>query len=78
MKINRDNLTTDQNKHLPDEIFVTIEGENDDAYRNTYDNREDAVDNGDHDGTLVATYRLVSVETLALRRSTRLVKVKQE
>lgn len=76
MTINRVNLTDAQNGHLLDEIYITLEGEGDDCYRNTYDDKESAVDNGNHEGTLVATYKLVKVEKLALRRSTRLVTTK--
>ena len=62
-------------KQFQDVIFVTAEVEGEDSYRNTYDIAADAVDCGDHDGTYVATYKLVKVEKLALKRSTKLVKV---
>jgi hypothetical protein len=64
-------------KQLAATIFVTVEldGETD-AYRSTYDTAEDAVDAGDHESTLVATYKLVKIEELALKRSTAVVKVK--
>jgi len=58
------------------EIYVTITKDGDEAYRSTYDTKEDAVDNGDHNGELVLTYKLVKVEELALKRSTMTVPVK--
>lgn len=75
-KIDRDSMTTDQNEGLPDEIFATVDGTGDDAYRNTYSAQIDAVESNDKSGTLVATYRLVKVETLALKQSVKLVTVK--
>ena len=58
------------------EIFVTIEGggpNDDDAYRCTFDTKEDAVDNNPGDVEWVATYKLVKVERLKLNRKVELV-----
>lgn len=75
-KIDRDDMPAHVSKALLDTIFVTVEGEDDDAYRNTYDSQVDAVENNNKAGTLVATYQLVSVERIALKQTTKVVKVK--
>lgn len=58
------------------EIYVTVEGVGDDAFRNMHDTKEDAVSSGDTAGELVLTYRLVKIEELALKRTVVVVKAK--
>lgn len=75
MKINRSKLTAHENNQLLDTIYVGVERDGDDAYRATWDCPEDVVEAGDKDGEIVATYKLVKIEKLALKRSTKIVKV---
>lgn len=77
-KVSRKKLTEVENRILADEIFVRVELDGDDgesSYSCNYESKEDAVDSGDHDGTVVATYKLMNVERLALKRSVELVSV---
>ena len=61
---------SDIQAQLVPEIYVTVEDAGDNTwFRNTHDSKEDAVENGDVDGELVATYKLVRIEELRLVRS---------
>ncbi len=59
------------------ELFVTRDGAGDDGrFERMYRTKPDAVENNCHDCTLVATYKLVKVERLALKLSTKVVTLK--
>lgn len=76
-KIDRDDMPKHVSKALLDTIFVAVvDGEDGDAYRLTYDSQVDAVQNNNKAGTLIAAYKLVSVERIALKQTTKVVKVK--
>jgi hypothetical protein len=59
------------------ELFVTRDGVGEESrYNMVYDDKVDAVQEGNPSCTLVATYKLVKVERLALKRSTKVVTLK--
>ncbi len=62
-------------QQLKDTIYVTVELVGDEsAYRNSYDTKEDAVEaDGGEEPAIVATYKLVKVEFLKLKRLVQIV-----
>ncbi len=62
-------------REFKDEIFVTIEIDGDEAYRNSYDTKTDAAeaDETDEAPAIVATYKLVKVEYLRVKRKVEVV-----
>ncbi|MCE5292942.1 MAG: hypothetical protein LLG14_27415 [Nocardiaceae bacterium] len=64
------------NETFPNEQYLTVEKDGDDVYFPTYQDINEAVDSYDEKEGLVATYKLVKVEKLKLKRTTGVVKVK--
>ncbi len=62
-------------KAMADVLYATIQEDGDERYLNTHNAREDAADDGEGGevGVYVATYRLVKIECLRLKRTTEVV-----
>lgn len=64
------------NETFPNEQYLRVEDDGDAHYFTPYVELEDAVEECGAEGGFVATYKLVKVEKLKLKRTTSVVKVK--
>lgn len=64
------------NETFPNDIFVTQETDNDATWFLANDTLSNAVESCEKNEGMVATYRLVKVENLKLKKTTSVVKVK--
>jgi hypothetical protein len=64
------------NETFPNDIFITEEVDGENSWFLAHAVLADAVQAYDKDAGLVATYKLVKVENLKLKKTTQIVKVK--